>query len=115
LGELKIPKVTKISRVVRPPLIDCDLAVGFFDGASQDRGDKCGARAVLKCPVKGTYRLKMNYGRGSNTRGELLALWCILHFAYYKNVTMLWYRPPTSASARSTDLLDQGSFFNLSS
>jgi hypothetical protein len=89
LGEFKSPKDTKISRVVRPPLLDCNLAVGFFYGASQDRGAKCGAGVVLKCPVLGTYRLKMNCGRGTNTRGELLALWCILHFAYYKKVTRL--------------------------
>jgi ribonuclease HI len=48
--------------------------VGFFDGASQEKGSKCGAGALLKCPVLGTYRLKMNCGRGTNTRGELLAL-----------------------------------------
>jgi hypothetical protein len=39
------------------------LAVGFFDGESQEKGSKCGARALLKCPVLGTYTLKMNYGR----------------------------------------------------
>jgi ribonuclease HI len=63
--------------------------VGFFDGASQDRGDKCGAGAVLKCPVLGTYIIKMNCGSGTNTRAELLALWCILFFACYKKVTRL--------------------------
>jgi hypothetical protein len=52
--------------------------VGFFDGVSQDKGAKCGAGALLKCPVLGTFRFKMNCGRGTNTRGELLALWCIL-------------------------------------
>jgi ribonuclease HI len=31
----------------------------------------------------------MNCGRGTNTRGELLALWCILFFASYKKVTRL--------------------------
>jgi hypothetical protein len=38
--------------------------VGFFDGASQDRGGKCGAGVVLKCPVKGTFKIMMNCGRG---------------------------------------------------
>jgi ribonuclease HI len=52
-------------------------------------GDKCGVGAILKCPVLGTYKLKMNRGRGTNTRGELIALWCILHFSYYKKVTRL--------------------------
>jgi ribonuclease HI len=65
------------------------LAVGFFDGASQERGETCGAGAVLKCPVLGTFRIKMNCGSGTNTKAELLALWCILFFAHYKKVTRL--------------------------
>jgi len=75
--------------ILRPPLLDNSLAVGFFDGASQDRGSKCGARVVLKCPAMGLLRLKMNCGIGTNTRGELLALWCILYFSFYKKVQRL--------------------------
>jgi hypothetical protein len=52
--------------------------VGFFDCASQDKGAESGVGDLLKCPFFGTFRLKMNCGRGTNTRGELLALWCIL-------------------------------------
>jgi ribonuclease HI len=63
--------------------------VGFFDGASQDRGDKCGAGDVLKCPKLGTFIIKMNCDSGTNTRVELLALWCILFFVFYKKVTRL--------------------------
>jgi hypothetical protein len=48
LGELKSPKSPKLSRVDRPPLLDWDLAVGFFDGASQDKGAKCGAGACIE-------------------------------------------------------------------
>jgi len=36
----------------------------------------------------------MNCDRGTNTRGELLALWCILFFASYKKVkrfTIDWF------------------------
>jgi len=33
------------------------------------------------CPTKGTFRIKMNCGKRTNTRGELLALWYILFFA----------------------------------
>jgi hypothetical protein len=69
LGVLKSPLATKRCRVVRPPLLENNMAVGFFDGASQDRGSTCGAGVVLKCPVLGTYRLKMNCGRGTNTKG----------------------------------------------
>jgi hypothetical protein len=78
MGETKIYLADKGSRIDRPPLIDWDMTVGFFDGASQDRGSKCGAGAVIKCPVLGTFRLKMYCGNGTNTKGELLALWCIL-------------------------------------
>jgi hypothetical protein len=52
-------------------------------------GEKCGAEAVLKCPIEGTFRIKMNCGKGPNTRGELLALWCILYFACFKKITRL--------------------------
>jgi len=74
LGEKKITQVSKLRRIYRPPIRGWYLAVGFFDGASQEKGSKFGAGALLKCLVLGTYRLKMNYGRGTNTRGELLAL-----------------------------------------
>lgn len=89
LGELKIAQPNNHDRIDRPPIIDWDLAVGFFDGASQDRGNKCGFGALLKCPFLGTLRFKMNCGRGTNTRGELLALWCILYFACYKKLSRL--------------------------
>jgi ribonuclease HI len=65
------------------------LTVGFFDGASQERGAKCGVGAVIKCPFLGTFRLKMFCGNGTNTKGELLALWCILYFACYKKINRI--------------------------
>jgi len=73
-------------RITRPPLLDWNLAVGFFYGASQCERTKCGAGAILKCPDLGTFSLMMNYDTGTNTRGELLALWCILYFSLYKKV-----------------------------
>jgi hypothetical protein len=69
LGDIKVSLPVKGSRIDRPPLIDWDMAVGFFDGASQDRGTKCGAGAVIKCPILGTYRLKMNCGNGTEYKG----------------------------------------------
>jgi len=76
-------------RLDKPFLLDLDLAVGFFDGASQEMGKKCGAGAVLKYSVLGTYRIKMNCRSGTNTKGELLALWCILYFANVMKVSRL--------------------------
>jgi len=52
-------------------------------------GKKCGAWFVLKCPALGTFNMKMNYGYGTNTKGELLALWCILYFSNVLKVTRL--------------------------
>jgi len=58
-------------RVVLPPFLEENVIVGFFDGASQNGGEKCGARAVLKCPMGGSFSIKMNCGTRTNTRGEL--------------------------------------------
>jgi len=63
--------------------------VGFFDGTSQDLGKKCGVGVVLKFPVLGTYRINMNYGSETNTKGELLAMWCILYFVNVMKVSRL--------------------------
>jgi ribonuclease HI len=89
LGEQKLTHDTFHIRIDRPPAFDWDGAVGFFDGASQERGTKCGAGAILKCPSLGTYKLKMNCGNGTNTKGEMLALWLILYFSYLKQVPRL--------------------------
>jgi len=89
MGETKRLTSSKVSMVDRPPLLDWNMAVGFFDGASQDMVSKCGVEDVLKCPIEGTFRIKMNCGKGTNTRGELLALWCILFFACFKKITRL--------------------------
>ena len=69
MGETKRATSYKVCRVDMPPFLHWDLTVGFFDGASQDLGSKCGANAVLKCPTKGTFKIKMNCGKGTNTRG----------------------------------------------
>jgi hypothetical protein len=89
MGETKRSTSSKVWRVDRPHLLDWDMAVGFFYGVSQDMGSKCGARAILKCPIEGTFRIKMNCSKGTNTRGELLSLWCILFFSCFKKITRL--------------------------
>jgi len=89
LGEYKLVHKHKNLRIDRSPCLDWDLAVGFFDGASHDMGKKCGARAVLKCPTLGTYKIKMKCGSETNTEGERLALWCILFFANKLKVSRL--------------------------
>jgi hypothetical protein len=89
LGENKKIQKSQHHMVTRPPFLDWNLTVGFFYGASEYEGSKCGARAILKCPDLGVYCLKMNCGPGTNTRGELLALWCILLFYHFKHIKSL--------------------------
>jgi hypothetical protein len=89
LGEMEKVHTVHSQRIVRPPLLEGNLVVGFFYGASQNGGFSCGVGVVIKCPVLGTYSIKMNCGSGTNTRGELLALWSVLFFAHYKQVSFL--------------------------
>ena len=63
--------------------------MGFFDGASQSGRGKCGVGAVLKCREGDVFSIKMNCGMGTNTRGELLALWILLYLALHKQVYSL--------------------------
>jgi ribonuclease HI len=67
-------------------LLEGNLA---FDGASQNGGEKCGAGSLLKCSVRSVYSIKLNCGTGTNTRGELLALWSLLFFSLQKQVSCL--------------------------
>ena len=89
LREYKPFHKLKNLRIDRPPCLDWDYAVGFFDGASQDMGKKCGVGSVLKFPALGTFNMKMNCGYGTNTNRELLALWCMLYFENVLKVTRL--------------------------
>jgi hypothetical protein len=61
----------------------------FFYGASQCKGQKCGVGAILKFPYLGTFSIKMNCGMETNTKGEHLALWCILYLFFFKKVKIL--------------------------
>ena len=49
--------------------------VGFFDGVPQD--GLCPAQVHILLNEAHSFRLKLNYGRGTNTKDELLALWCL--------------------------------------
>jgi hypothetical protein len=63
--------------------------MAFFYGASQERGTKCGVSAIIKCTILGTFRLNMSCGYGTNTKRELLTMWCIFHFACYKKINRI--------------------------
>ena len=77
-------KEKSVSRrtVLRPPLFSDTRPLGFFDGSSEEDGSKCGVGVVLKCDEIRLYKISIDCGRGTNTRGELLSLW--LFFARFK-------------------------------
>ena len=83
-GDFHKEEVTHKVRIPRHPSFNLDWLIGFFDGASQDASLKCGVGAVFKLNESCSYKLKMGCGNGTNTSGELLALWSLLHFAYSK-------------------------------
>lgn len=56
----------------------------MFDGASKKDGEFCGAGVVLKLLDNIAYHIRFGGGKGSNTKGELMALWCLLFFAHLK-------------------------------
>ena len=62
-----------------PPEVN-DVVIGFFDGVEKD--GMCGAGMVIMLHMEHSFWLRMDVGRGTNTRSELLALWGLLLFAY---------------------------------
>jgi hypothetical protein len=89
MGEFIKVQSVQSQRLARPPLLEGNLVIGVFDGALQNGGEKCGAGALLKCQVQDVYSIKLNCGTGTNTRGELLALWSLLFFSLHKQVSCL--------------------------
>ena len=69
------------TRIIQQPVFIHDMSIGYFDGASQDGGTRCGVGAILIAPHLGRYNIKWNCGFGTNTWSELLALWGLLHLA----------------------------------
>lgn len=54
-------------RVVRAPSFNHNWPIGFFDGASQDNGTRCGSSVYLNLRDFHVFKLKLNCGRGTNT------------------------------------------------
>ena len=55
-----------------PPL---SSTYGFFDGDAKD--GRCGAGGVLRINREHYFKLKLNYGSRSNTKAEMMTLWCL--------------------------------------
>lgn len=51
-----------------------------FDGASQHSASTCGAGAFIKLNDQAYFNISLNVDFGTNTRSEICALWCLLHF-----------------------------------
>lgn len=58
-----------------------DWQQGVFDSASQEQVSICGASALIVLDQDRHINLWMNCGMGTNTRGELMALWLVLYYA----------------------------------
>ena len=69
-----------------PPFLNYPV-VGYFDGAAKD--GICGAGMVLRMDLKQNLLLRMDAGRGKNTRAKILALWGLVFFAKSQHISKL--------------------------
>lgn len=76
-GALK-KRINYKSKSMYCPLITDNGPFGFFDGVEQC--GRCRAGGLFVISNSDYYELSLGCGMGSNTRAELLALWCLLHF-----------------------------------
>lgn len=61
---------------------------GKFDGASQGLDCACGIGAFIFLNSYYYLNLWMNVCMGTNTKSEVCALWCLLYFAKFGNLTL---------------------------
>lgn len=66
-----------------PPLLPRGI-VDFFDGAAQNC--LCGGGGTLRLDDHSHFQFWIGFGEGTNTRGELLALWALFRLALLKQV-----------------------------
>lgn len=79
----------KAPRIISPPNIDNLILIGFFDGAAQENATKCLSGVVINIDQGQHIQIKWNCDRGTNTYGELLALWVLLWTAQLYRLTNL--------------------------
>ena len=60
------------------------MVVGHFDGAAND--GNCGVGMVINVDSLHSNRLRLDVGRGTNTKSKLLALWGLIYFSIHKNI-----------------------------
>ena len=76
-------------KIKRPPIFCPNWPICYFDRASQLDGDLCGVGVVLKHTNGTEYRMSLGCETGTNTKGELLALWSLIFYANEKHLSQL--------------------------
>jgi len=76
-------------RQVSTPILFKNYTAGFFDGASQVQGEKCGAGGVILLSKSYNSQWKINVGKGTNTKGKLVGLWALLYLSRYMGISHL--------------------------
>lgn len=74
----------KKMRILRLPIYDDAMSMGYFDGAAKE--GYCGAGMLLLVKSCHQIRLSMRAGGGTNMKAELLALWGLLWFALRQGI-----------------------------
>jgi hypothetical protein len=66
-------------------MIDVDLntTLAWFDGAAKSDGSMCGAGGIIKVQKETVYKWKLNCGKGTNTKAELMGAWASLWIAEF--------------------------------
>ena len=66
--------------------LDYGTPWGYFDGASQGSPTLCGAGSVFHLDHSHCFHLHFSTREGSNTKGELHALWTLFYFSKLNGV-----------------------------
>ena len=63
--------------------------IAKFGGVSQESTHKCGVHGIIYLDRYREIKLWLNCGPSINTRGELMGLWMVLHFAKSRSVILV--------------------------
>jgi ribonuclease HI len=72
----KIPKDIMIG-------VDLNTTLAWFDGAAKSDGSMCGAGGIIKVQKAIVYKWKLNCGKGTDTKAELMGAWASLWIAEF--------------------------------
>lgn len=79
LNEQCAENIQKRSKQITPFCPPQHMAVIYFDGAAS--GGHCAAGGIIHLNPDHYFTLKLNCGRGSNMKAEILRLWCVMMVA----------------------------------